>query len=270
MTNDTRNPYKVPHDRAFKREFKKKCYNFSEIRHLSSACTKPKKQCTNCKLLGHVASECRRTTTSVNTTTVKRGQEFQDGKKTDCYYVICQINGRPFCGYIDTSCTGVIIRENVVKQLGFQMEKCCYAIDGYAGKTVFIGKTLINLRVDSAQDDVDVLVVKDEVHTVPILIGQSFINTDKIQIVKNNQTRPFNDDVVKDINLEVLFPKKIALHAEDTVMIPPYQVKYVKVSSKDKLSGTVFVEGHIRSAPSQEHIVTQCVTSLPEGVVSVL
>lgn len=139
----------------------------------------------------------------------------------DCYYVKCKINGQLYNGYVDTGCTGVILRERAVNQLKIKMKSCSNTIEGYTGHTASIGKVIVNLMHDLAQEEVEPLVVRDELQAVPILIGQSFINKNKTLMVKNNQMRLISDDKLKDVELETLHLRKIPLHADGDAVVPP-------------------------------------------------
>ena len=46
-----------------------------------------------------------------------------------------------------------------------------HIIEGYSnGRTIAIGKVLIEVEVDLARDKVETIVILNEVHTVPILV----------------------------------------------------------------------------------------------------
>lgn len=44
------------------------------------------------------------------------------------------------------------------------------------GITKVLGKTLVQLKVDQASDDVEALAVPNHLQQIPIIIGQSFIS----------------------------------------------------------------------------------------------
>ncbi|KAL1489300.1 hypothetical protein ABEB36_014223 [Hypothenemus hampei] len=234
----------------YAKELSRKCFNCGVKGHYINKCPKAKKHCSNCKLAGHVATECRRTEKCLQ---VAIGTNDNSMCNNQCYFVNCEINGIVYCGYIDTGCTAVIIKHSVVNKLGLKVDQCCYTVDGYGnGRTVAIGKVIIDLEVDLAAEKIEAIVVDDNMQSIPILIGQTFINKNKTLIVKNNEVRLVADGKLADNNLNNIPPKKMTLICSKTTVIPPHSVRFIEGETANDYMGSVYIERDFHNKPGEE------------------
>ena len=128
-------------------------------------------------MLGHDTSKCRKTKSS------KQGSRSEvkivDSTKAnqECYFVECKVNDVLVQGFIDTGCSIVTIRETTATQLNLKLSISTQCVKGYAGgMTKPLGESTIKFEVDLMGADVTAHVVRDDVQTVPIIVGQTFLN----------------------------------------------------------------------------------------------
>jgi hypothetical protein len=170
--------------------YKPKCYNCHEVGHLASACSRPKMECSKCKRLGHISINCRKNTEKIagNVTCKIVGDDNQ------AYCTPCLLNGQRFLGYVDTGCGGVIIRQDVADNLRLEIEKTSVVVYGYNNtETKVLGTVNVTLQVDLAKAEVQALVVENCVQAYPVLIGQEFLNKDKILVARKDEIRILED-----------------------------------------------------------------------------
>ncbi|XP_018319869.1 uncharacterized protein LOC108733273 isoform X1 [Agrilus planipennis] len=253
---------------SFAQEPRKKrtisCYNCGSIGHVSSNCTKPRLECTKCHFLGHKADECKRW--------LKKKIEIKVAECNDqqfCYFVDCLINGQLTRGYVDTGCSVVTLRQSDADKLKLTRQNSTKHIKGYGGSRVeVIGETMVTLKVDLMEADVEVLIVNDFVQSVPVIVGQSFINqTNATLVIRDNQLRLFEKHLAALPEIDELEPRKITLWAQDAVVIPSNTIGIIKVMS-DNYDGDVYVKERVCSKPYHEYTIPRCVTTTNGGVIS--
>ncbi|KAJ8964097.1 hypothetical protein NQ314_005133 [Rhamnusium bicolor] len=104
----------------------------------------------------------------------------------------------------------------------------CGVVQGYNNSvTEILGIVNIRLRVDLAEANVKALVVEDSIQTIPVLIGQEFINKNKILVVRKNDVRILedNNDVLPGI--DAIPTRRIIVMAANDIEVSPQHVGYV-------------------------------------------
>lgn len=245
--------------------YKFRCYNCKSTEHMASKCSQPKIQCAKCRLLGHTAEQCNRKSATAKLC------HFQ-GKENHCYFVDCKVNEEPAKGYVDTGCSAVLVTNKLARRLKLKIEPTGVTIRGYSGgRSDALGTCEITLEVDLAVADVQALVVSDTVQEIPIIIGQTFLNSDNVvMVLKGEKMRIFNKHLATLPEVEALPERKINLWARNATVIPPNHVGRVEVTSDDDYQGEVFVDAQVRMKPGQEHYVAGCVTKVRDGVIPIV
>jgi hypothetical protein len=117
------------------------------------------------------------------------------------------------------------------------------------------GTVNITLTVDLITAEVEAVVVEDSIQLIPIIVGQSFLNSANVTLVlRNNQIRLFEKHLAVLPEIDELPPRKIALWAKDTVIIPPRTIGFIAVSGSRDYTGEV----RVRQASFLFSYCTQC------------
>jgi transposase InsO family protein len=246
--------------------YKPKYYNCHEVGHLASACSRPKMECSKCKRLGHISINCRKNAEKIagNVTCKIVSDDNQ------AYYTPCLLNGQRFLGYVDTGCGGVIIRQDVADNLRLEIEKTSVVVYGYNNTEIkVLGTVNVTLQVDLAKAEVQALVVENCVQAYPVLIGQEFLNKDKILVARKDEIRILEDSQGALPGLDEIPMRKIAIIADEDVEVQPKSMGYVPVTNRQEYDGEVYIEGQVKNLPLREHLIVRCVSRAQEGCVGV-
>ncbi|KAK4875080.1 hypothetical protein RN001_011502 [Aquatica leii] len=101
------------------------------------------------------------------------------------YLFDCWVNGKSLQAYVDSGCGAVLITKSSVATLGLETTPCTELIMGYGGSSIEkLGKVKLNLKVDSAEAQVEALVVLNVTQNIPVLVSQTFLNNE-IQTVRS-------------------------------------------------------------------------------------
>lgn len=242
-----------------------RCYNCKDEGHSANKCPKPRVECTSCKCLGHLSKDCRRQP-------MKNQIAVQQSKFTnETYYFDCWINGISFKCYVDSGCSAVLVKEEVVKLLNLPIFPSTITISGYGGSLVnVVGTTKARLKVDRAEAEVEILVVPNEVQDVAVMVGQAFLHQPHIAMIVCGETvrlLPADEDISSCMNIE---SRKIPLWAKCATVIPARTKALLAVTSRDNYDGEVFIHGGLRLFPGKEHLVEDCITNAADGFLSMI
>ncbi|XP_047518987.1 uncharacterized protein LOC125058890 [Pieris napi] len=150
-----------------------KCYNCSEIGHPYYKCKQPIKRCSQCHKIGHLEANCPVKKESSDDKTVLRISQERD---TDLkYFKKANVNGRELDCFVDFGSQCTILTESVAKELAISWStQDLPVLRGFGDSLVnSLGKCNVQIEVDSAKANVDVLIVSDYLLKVPLL-GTSF------------------------------------------------------------------------------------------------
>ncbi|VEN53548.1 unnamed protein product [Callosobruchus maculatus] len=246
-----------------------------QLGHISKSCSKPKLECKKCGRIGHTETGCTwsskvpqpGTSRNVMPLNTKDEQHFKK-----CYFVLCKVNNFLCEGMVDTGCAVVTLRQRDAKRFGLKWYNCNIQINGYAGgKAKAIGKTVISMEVDLVKANVEALIVPDELQDVSVIIGQPFINQANVALViKDDQIRIFNSDILQLPEIDKLPPSKIKMIVSHDVTIPPNHIGHIQFTTDQEFNGDLFVDFQVRCAPAHEYILPRCVTSSSSGLLPVL
>ncbi|KAJ8953163.1 hypothetical protein NQ318_017191 [Aromia moschata] len=171
----------------------------------------------------------------------------------------------------DTGCSVITISQTVALNLHLTQHPSSQPISGYAGGiTRAIGETTINLTVDLITSQVTALVVLDSVQSVPIIIGQPFLNRAGVTMVmRDGKIRLFERHLAALPDIDNLPSPRVTVYSKDDCVIPANTVGYIGVCCPDHVIGDVFIEGSTRQRPGQEYNIPSCITSVKNGVIAV-
>jgi hypothetical protein len=125
------------------------------------------------------------------------------------------------------------------------------------------------LTVDLVTADVTVYVVANEVQTVPLIVGKSFLNRAGVTMVlRDNQLRLFEKHLAVLPDIDALPQRRLALWTKDAVIILPRTIGFIEVNSSEGFGGEVYVEGALRQQPGHEYSIPGCITTAG-GVIPV-
>jgi hypothetical protein len=80
-------------------------------------------------------------------------------------------------------------------------------------------------------------------------------------VIRNNQIRLFEKHLAALPEIDELPPRKIALWAKKTVIIPPHAIGFIVVSGPQDYTGDVYVEGVAGQEPNHEYTIPRCITT---------
>ncbi|GJQ67530.1 hypothetical protein Trydic_g8342 [Trypoxylus dichotomus] len=178
------------------------CFKCRKYGHVAKYCTNGKIICYTCKKEAHISKNCPGETKENLAIGNLAGDVDQNAK----YFKEARINRHMVRGYIDPGSKVVTIRKSdaEIVRLKWENMKETFYLTGYgAGKVMPLGESTIDLEVDHAKAVVVVLVVPDEIQTVPVLIGQPFTEQQHITMVKRKDTLTiFEEDKLKNVDKE--------------------------------------------------------------------
>ncbi|CAH2016886.1 unnamed protein product, partial [Acanthoscelides obtectus] len=94
---------------------------------------------------------------------------------------------------------------------------------------------------DQASAHVDALIVPDQVQEVPVIVGQPFVNNESVTVVvRGNQIRLYDQNLIKIGTLDEFLSKKVELVSAETTVIPPNYMGHI-VIKQDESVRDVFV-----------------------------
>jgi hypothetical protein len=100
---------------------------------------------------------------------------------------------------------------------------------------------------------------------VPLIVGQSFLNRAGVTMVlRDNQLRLFEKHLAVLPDVDALPPRRLALWANDAVIIPPRTIGFIEVNSPEGFGGEVYVEGALRQQPDHEYSIPGLLSMEPE------
>lgn len=238
-----------------------KCYNCSEKGHIASKCPRPLKECKRCKRLGHESKDC----------TNKMLKVTVNNMDNRLYFVDCFINEIPTKGYIDSGCGAVTIREENAKALKIVFQPTAAVISGFAGgKICAMGEANVDIEVDSVKVNVKVLIVPNHVQSIPVIIGQPFLNDDSvIVVIKNKSLRILREHAADLPGIDEITPRKIPVWTKEAQVIPSNHVGYIQVAAVDGYEGMVYVDQVNRQWEGHSYTIPSCVIRLNEGIIPV-
>ncbi|KAK4873412.1 hypothetical protein RN001_015441 [Aquatica leii] len=211
----------------------------------------------------HLAKDCRR---RVKTYVVQKNVCTINEK----YFFDCWVNGKPLQAYVDSGCGAVLITKSSVDLLGLETIPCTEFIMGYGGSSIeTLGKVKLNLKVDSAEAEVEALVVPNVTQNIPVLVGQTFLNNNEVvMIVAGDKVRILSANSEIAQNLDIC-PGKVPLWAKTSTVIAPRTTALVLVTSRGICHGNVYVQGGLRMFPGKEHVLDGCITRAEDGIISI-
>ncbi|KAJ8934813.1 hypothetical protein NQ318_010227 [Aromia moschata] len=176
-----------------------------------------------------------------------------------CYYFDCWVNGIPKQSYVDTGCGAVLLKQEEADSMRISYTPSSLYVFGYGGSKVkVLGKTIIRLKVDQVELDVEVLVVPNDAQIVAVMVGQSFVNNDNVTMIASGtevRILPADVNISKVLGIP---PSKI-----------PLTTALIAVTSQGAYDGDVYIQGNFRPLPCKDHYVGECVTNAQDGYVTI-
>lgn len=233
------------------------CHNCNEEGHKSFKCQKPPTKCTTCGKLGHMSIVCRsgKYTQDANQkpslTTAKDEKQvselnFLEGSNSKYVFDILVNNKNLLC-HVDLGSQCTLIRENEAKKLNLLINTdnlpLMRAIGGHHVKP--LGKSRVDVTVQSIKENIEVLVVEDHVLKYPVLLGHTFTELPRITIIKTPDKLIFERNTCN----------KLFLLVEEKVILKPHEINTIPVVSSNNFEGSVYVNGSMRGGVNQEHFL---------------
>ncbi|KAJ8961132.1 hypothetical protein NQ318_008812 [Aromia moschata] len=136
------------------------------------------------------------------------------------------------------------------------------------------GKDLAVIDTEMIEDASDIWKlwwnVPDSVQSVPIIIGQPFLNRAGVTMVmRDGKIRLFERHLAALPDIDNLPSPRVTVYSKDDCVIPANTVGYIEVCCPDHVIGDVFIEGSTRQRPGQEYNIPSCITSVKNGVIAV-
>ncbi|KAK4873737.1 hypothetical protein RN001_013097 [Aquatica leii] len=186
------------------------------------------------------------------------------------YFFDCWVNGKPLQPYVDSGCGAVLITKSSVDLLGLETIPCTEFIMGYGGSSIeTLGKVKLNLKVDSAEAEVEALVVLNVTQNIPVLVGQTFLNNNEVvMIVAGDKVRILSahSEIAQDLDI---CPGKVPLWAKTSTVIAPRTTALVLVTSRGICNSNVYVQGGLRMFPGKEHVLDGCIRRVEDRIISI-
>jgi hypothetical protein len=164
------------------------------------------------------------------------------------------VNGTAVRAYIDTGCS-----ITVAEELRLTIHPTSLDIGGYAGCAACMTLTLDLITAE----------VEYSIQSIPIIVGQSFLNRAYVTLVlRNNQIRLFEKHLAELPEIDELPPRKIALWAKDTTILPPHTIGFIAISGSRDYTGEIYIEGVAGQELYREYRIPRCITTT-DGAISV-
>jgi hypothetical protein len=126
----------------------------------------------------------------------------------------------------------------------------------------------MTLTVDLITAEVEAVVVEDSIQSIPIIVGQSFLNRANVTLVlRNNQIPLFEKHLAELPEIDELPPLKIALWAKDTTILTPHTIGFIAVSGSRDYTEEIYIEGVAGQELYREYRIPRCITTT-DGAIS--
>lgn len=232
------------------------CFNCHGKGHPFQKCPKPITRCQVCQRVGHNSETCRLDplSTRVGTNLVRHEERktmaiSTQNNTNDKFFKKTEIDGRSFVAYIDFGSDSSLIRETDAQCLGSQ--KCFSnlpAIKGFGNSTVIpICKTVVNVKIDEIEAEIELLVVSDEFLSTPLLLGQDLTELPFVTVIKDYNRLFFYKNPHNCFNPN----EKLNLTVVDAVEVAKVGLVAVTTSNPD-FSGDIYLEGYTCGEPGRE------------------
>jgi hypothetical protein len=87
-------------------------------------------------------------------------------------------------------------------------------------------------------------------------------------VLLDNHVSLFEKHLAALQDIDDLPPRKLALWAKDTLVIPPHTIGFIAIGGPENVDGEVHVEATTRQKPGHEYSIPGCVTTIG-GVLSI-
>lgn len=231
-----------------------KCHNCNEEGHKSFKCNKPLMKCTLCNREGHLDLYCRSKRPAIQNTE-RPSSEVKDEKQvalvnysddTNQKYVLeILVNGQPINCQVDLGSQCTLVRESEAKRLKLNTSldrlPVLRGLGGFHIKP--LGKCNADVTVQGIKENIEILIVEDAALKHPALLGHTFTEKPGITIIKTPNEVVFEQDS----------HQKIFLVAQGYVVIAQKQLSVIPVTSRNSLTGFVYVNGSVRGTTGKEY-----------------
>uniref|UniRef100_A0A1Y1KQJ6 Reverse transcriptase domain-containing protein n=1 Tax=Photinus pyralis TaxID=7054 RepID=A0A1Y1KQJ6_PHOPY len=104
---------------------------------------------------------------------------------------------------------------------------------------------------------------------VPVIVGQTFLNrTDVTLLLRDHQTRLFENHLAALPDVASLPPRKLPLWSKNAAVIPPNTIDLIEIANQEHHEGEVYVEATTRQKSGGEYNIPGCVTTIG-GVIAI-
>lgn len=234
------------------------CFNCRARGHPYYKCSKPIIRCQKCRRVGHDLESCKLTPL---TTRGENKPASVDERKAlvistqensnDKFFKKAEVDGRQFLAYVDFGSDSCLMRESDASLLS--PSKCFSnlpTVKGFGNNSVTpVYKTMVTLKVDEVEAQVEVLVVGDEFLSTPLLVGQNFTELPSVTVLKDHNRLFFYKNPYDDLYRQSDSLKLSVINDSNVDKIDLVEVS----ASNPKFSGDVYLDGYTSSEPGKEY-----------------
>lgn len=246
-----------------------KCFNCNEVGHPSFKCTKPLLTCGICKRIGHQSVNCKRLPRNSNEVG-KRNDPDQvvseiklTGVLDEKYVLPIIVNGISKSCYVDLGSQSTLIRISDFKDLDmiFDTENLP-KLKGFGNSIIEpLGKSVVQLQVQSVTTSVEVLIVPDDLLKHSVLLGHTFTEQAGIIIIKTDEHLIFQKQ--PSLAREDVKSKKLKLVVSSDVCVT--SMNAIPVQADDNVTCKVYVRGSIRNVSTNKYYILPGLYSILNG-----
>lgn len=170
------------------------------------------------------------------------------------------VNGNSMNCFVDLGSQCTMIKYSNAKNIITEWSReNLPVLRGFGNSIVSVlGKSFLEIEIDSVKAKVCVLIVPDEYLSIPLLVGQTYTEQEHVIIHKTSKS-------LKIVSLDDNNYNKfsISLFVKNSVTVD--NLSEIEVYSKPEYDGDVFVEYSMRQKPNEEYEVIRAIIALKGG-----
>lgn len=225
-----------------------RCANCKADGHIVSQCSIPIRKCTKCFRIGHETEKCYFNAPSSEKSVNRVSFDSVPGKK---FQKQALVNNVPIEAFVDLGSDCSMLKESYLTKLGIKEidVRNLPVLKGFGNSIVqVLGRITAYVEIDGVGAYTELLLVPDNVMQVPLMMGQTFTEQPHILIHKTSD----RFDILQNFT-DFETGNKIDLHCLESTTISGLTM--VKVYTKPKFTGALFIEGGLRYKNKVYHYI---------------